>query len=55
MLEHNILSLRLNYCAFKAVTTLSFDMRQAGYTPDISPKTKQISKPMDNTIKFTES
>ena len=29
---------------FKASTTDSFDMRHAGYAPDIKPKTKQSNK-----------
>jgi Tfp pilus assembly protein PilW len=43
------------YDAFKAVTTCNRDIRHAGYTPDINPKTKQVSKAIPNTVKFKDN
>lgn len=38
------------YYAFKALTTFNRDIRQAGYTPDNNPNTKQASKLQKSTM-----
>lgn len=54
MFKHDNFFKNGSYWAFNALTTFNLDILQAGYTPESSPKNKQISNPNSNTVKFKD-